>query len=116
MIVAERSKLVFRMQRLKSPLLFFGLMLTKLIALGFGLFVYAKVTTLGDYQRYLTASVDISLATFSDRTLFADGLFSLLRSLLGSDFLVHFSVSIASALLTYFLVRKSYEFSNRVLL
>lgn len=116
MIVAERSKLVFRMQRLKSPLLFFGLMLTKLIALGFGLFVYAKVTTLGDSQRYLTASVDISLAMFSDRTLFADGLFSLLRSLLGSDFLVHFSVSIASALLTYFLVRKNYEFSNKVLL
>jgi glycosyltransferase involved in cell wall biosynthesis len=93
-----------------------GLLLAKIAAMAFALFVYAKLVPLGDYKRYLSASVDLSLNTLTNRTLLADSIFSSLRTALGSEFLVHLTVAVTTAVVFWRLFRSSYSFVNKKLL
>lgn len=95
--------------------LFWTLLLVKLGATGFALAVYARVTHLGDAERYLAAQPQWSLAAFTDRTTLTDTVYAALRTALMSDVAVHAFVSLVLAWMIWRVFRGLYVFTDRPL-
>lgn len=89
--------------------------ITKICYLLFGHFVYAKISTLGDSTRYLNASIEINLSTFTNSTYMMDFFGGITGKIFG-DILGSLPFCIFNFICTYKCVSKFNLNKNNVIL
>lgn len=89
------------------------IVLIKLSATFFAVYVYGRITTLGDSERYLAAPLALNVEALLDRTHATDFFYAALKALLAQDILVHLFVSLLVGIAIWIVFRPVYAYLDR---
>lgn len=80
----------------------------------FAFYIYSRLTTLGDAERYLSAQLDFNPQNLVNRTSFTDLFYALLGSIF-PDIIATLIPSLILGFVTYYVFHKSYRCTNKSL-
>jgi hypothetical protein len=89
------------------------IVIIKLAATFFAVYVYGRITTLGDSERYLAAPLIFNVDTLLNRTHATDFFYAALKALLSHDILVHLFVSLLVGIAIWIVFRPVYAYLDR---